>query len=480
MKDAPITIWHWRCDAADLARDCEDRGRADEAAAWLKVSRLDGTEIQELIRLNVYERGWCPAEIFANLGVERAHHPAIDAIPPRRPAKDRDEEIEHVIADGVAAAAFLEAADALSNAAEDAGNHFLQMKWLDVACIHVVDAEELIRDPDFRPGMSPTAILAIAERIERHRKKRERRAEALLSNSGQEPKRLRGLGRATMALRKTILAVLEEIPGPVSARQVHYRCVSLGATDNNRKSLRRVLRCVLEMRRDGSIPYSRIVDRRRRSHKRPGWDGARDLMQQAATQYRRDLWDEQDVVVHIACEKAALEGIFAEACDEYGAALYVTQGFNSESFEYEWSEDIRELNADGKRVEIVYFGDHDPSGLCLEHDARKRLERFGVKFTWRRAGLLHEDFARFDLVNVPVKATDSRAKRYLSQFGDRAAELDALSPVELRQRIASAITAVIDVERWNHLDTIASAERESLEMVAKHWDVAVNAARTAA
>jgi hypothetical protein len=288
---------------------------------------------------------------------------------------------------------------------------------------------------------------------------------------------VRGEGRRTLELRTAILAMLPELPAAVSSRQVFYQCVSRGVIENNAKSCRAVLRLLVKMRRDCSIPYSRIVDRTRRKHHEQGWDGVTEIMEAVAGQYRRDLWSDQPVIPMIACEKQALEGIFSKIVDEYGASLWTIRGFNSESFEFEWSEEIRNLTVGGKRVAIAYFGDFDPSGLAIEENSRRKLTGFGAVFSWRRGGLSQEDFDALDLVRVPVKRTDTRAKSFLTQFGDCAAELDALHPAELERRIRVAIEEHIDTAKWDRLRAVELVERDSLHVVTRNWDTAVQAAR---
>ena len=81
----------------------------------------------------------------------------------------------------------------------------------------------------------------------------------------------------------------------------------------------------------------------------------------------------------------------------------------------------------------------------------------------------------FGLVNVPVKRGDSRSAKYLAEHGDRAAELDALRPDELRRRIREAIAANVDSTAWERLQRAESAERESLDLVTRNWETAVRA-----
>ena len=286
----------------------------------------------------------------------------------------------------------------------------------------------------------------------------------------------RGRYAATQRLAAEILEVLEEYaPRTMSTRQIYYQCVSHGAVQNCQAGYDRVQRLVVELRRSGDIEYDRVVDRTRAKHQRAGWESAEDIITACGAQFRRDQWSTQRTVVMIGLEKAALEGVFAEVVDEYGASLWTLQGYGSESFLYEWATEINAHNKEGQRVEIVYFGDHDPTGFDIERAARLALEGHGADFGWRRAGLVNSDFAKYELVNVPVKASDTRAKRYLRIFGDRAAELDALPPDELHRRLVEAFDEYVDHAERERLLRNEELERESLRLVAANWGRAVAA-----
>jgi hypothetical protein len=305
------------------------------------------------------------------------------------------------------------------------------------------------------------------------------------SNSERDAKRVRGLGAKTLALRAHVADIVGTFDGSMSVRQVFYQLVSRGAVRNTPAAYEGVSRLLVTMRRDGSIPHERIVDRTRRVHKLAGWDGVREAMASLAAQYRRDPWDGQATHVHVACEKQALEGVFSRVVDDYGAPLYVLRGFASEAFVFEWAVEIQRVVEDGHNVVVAYFGDHDPSGLAIEQDCRDRLlghlsPSAAPSFTWRRCGLLFEDLDAYDLVNVPVKHGDSRARAYVAEHGDRAAELDALPPATLRDRILEAITSEIDVGAWEQVRAIEVAETESLSTVAGAFEAALAAARSAA
>jgi hypothetical protein len=295
----------------------------------------------------------------------------------------------------------------------------------------------------------------------------------------------------TETLIATVLTVLDDFPGTMSTRQVFYQCVSRGVIPNQANEYDRVQRLLVDLRRNDEIEDDRIVDRTRSKHQRPGWNGLEDILADAKSQYRRNLWRDQRAHVMIALEKDALAGVFAEVVDEYGASLWTLRGFPSLALLFDWRREILELNYEDKAVHIYYFGDFDPSGLQIEQTTKRELASEGAEFTWKRAGLLVEDFKRFEIMRVEVKrdkpATEARkakrgmpatkareakrgdpnARRFLEEFGDTAAELDALPPDELRQRIRTQIERHIHREEWERLKAQENAERESFDTMTR-------------
>lgn len=299
--------------------------------------------------------------------------------------------------------------------------------------------------------------------------------------------RRRGKGKRTLDLRQVIENILFELyPGTLmSSRQVFYQCQG-PALANSQAEYKRLCRTLVDMRRDGTVPYSRIVDRTRSMHRLDGWDSAVDIIKTAANQYRRDMWQLHGSVPMIACEKQALEGILTEVCDEFGVALWIIRGFNSESFDYEWAEEIKRLNEAGKSVYIGYLGDHDPSGRVIGEASRKKLEGFGAVFKWERLGLHPEDLSDFNLELVPLKLGtkkkkgDPRANRFRTEFGTGAAELDALPPGEVPRRIREFVEPFIEPEIQEAVERDERVQKESLDVVMRNWGAAVQAARGAA
>ncbi len=293
--------------------------------------------------------------------------------------------------------------------------------------------------------------------------------------------RRRGKGKRTLDLRDVILNVLFEVypDTTMSSRQVFYQCLG-PALSNCQAEYKRLCRTLVDMRRDGSVPYSRIVDRTRSMHRLAGWDSAVDIIEASANQFRRDMWQLHGSVPMIACEKQALEGILTEVCDEYGVALWIIRGFNSESFDYEWAEEIKRQTRAGHAIHIGYLGDHDPSGRVIGEASRKKLEGFGAVFEWERLGLHPGDLKSYGLELVPLKDGDSRANRFRTEFGTGAAELDALPPGEVPRRIREFVGQFVIENIREAVERDERVQKESLDVVMRNWGVAVEAARGAA
>jgi hypothetical protein len=68
-----------------------------------------------------------------------------------------------------------------------------------------------------------------------------------------------------------------------------------------------------------------------------------------------------------------------------------------------------------------------------------------------------------------TKRRDPRYRWYVDRYGSRCWELDALSPVVLRDRVEHAIVARLDHAAWHRAEVTERAECESLETILKAW-----------
>jgi hypothetical protein len=153
-----------------------------------------------------------------------------------------------------------------------------------------------------------------------------------------------------------------------------------------------------------------------------------------------------------------MAGVLAPITREYDVALSVVRGFVSVSFAHEIAELWSQIE---KPIFGYYLGDHDPSGLDLERDLQRKLDRYSEhRFEWERLAVLPDDFSAFNLFPLRPKGTDSRTRQFRSRGFDQCAELDAIPPSELRHRVESAIVQHIPTAEWERLRQIEALERE--------------------
>ena len=101
---------------------------------------------------------------------------------------------------------------------------------------------------------------------------------------------------------------------------------------------------------------------------------------------------------------------------------------------------------------IVYFiSDLDPSGLDLQRAWEEALANFGVRVSeFVRIGLTPEQVDDLDSARlregIAVKPSDSRAKRYIEQYGERCWETDILPAAVIEQALDAHMRSWLDVK----------------------------------
>jgi hypothetical protein len=184
--------------------------------------------------------------------------------------------------------------------------------------------------------------------------------------------------------------------------------------------------------------------------------------------YRRDNWQDQTNYCEVWSEKATVLGSVRPIADKYGITLRVCHGFGSTGMESDVGSRFENL---GKRITIFYLGDHDPSGHIIEEDMHRRVQTAsGIKFKMVRLAIHPADIECFNLPPQTIKKSDSRAASFRHRFGEEAStvELDALPAAELRDRIESAVSGLIEYDTWNRQVRVQEMELECIRKIADH------------
>lgn len=284
----------------------------------------------------------------------------------------------------------------------------------------------------------------------------------------------RGKAQRSLALIEAAEATLDAIQ-PAGVRAVCYRLftqgliASMAKTETNRVSTQLVW-----AREQEVIPWEWIVDETREAERTPAWADPAAYIAVVQRSYRRDRWQQQPRRVEVWSEKGTVRGTLAPVLREYGVTFRVMHGYSSATMVKEVAEATED---DATPLLALYVGDYDPSGLHMSAvDLPARLDKYGANVELVRLALTAEDTADPTLPGFPAadKRKDPRYGWYVPRYGDRCWELDALSPVILRERVEEAIGDVIDWEAWDRCGRAEAAECESLATVLDGWRAGIS------
>jgi hypothetical protein len=163
-----------------------------------------------------------------------------------------------------------------------------------------------------------------------------------------------------------------------------------------------------------------------------------------------------------------VRGTLAPILKTYGVTFRVMHGYGSATAIKEIAD---ESNASEKLLMALYVGDWDPSGLHMSSvDLPARIHQYGGYVELRRLALTEADTkSGLPSFHVETKRQDPRYRWFREQYGTRCVELDAMSPVVLRQRVEEAIREEIDHEAWHRAAVAERAEIESLTDILSRW-----------
>jgi len=293
----------------------------------------------------------------------------------------------------------------------------------------------------------------------------------------------RSESKRSTELIEAALRILNEI-APATVRQTFYQLVVIELIANCTAAYRRVSRLLTIARRDGRIPFEKIVDRSRQTHDHVGWDDLEHLaynMELTLQEYRRDYWQDQPIHTEVILEKDAMSGSIMPVVKDYGLLLHPVRGFDSTSNVHQIAKRLVACRRTGKRVHILYLGDFDASGTDMDRDVKARIEDYMnlvlrdegkrrdqhlCQVEVERVAIFQSDIDKYRLPPQEVKNSDPRAKTFIRRHGSRTVELDALSPDVLRDRLRTAIERLIDQRAWQRAKLVEEAQQKTCQRYA--------------
>jgi hypothetical protein len=274
----------------------------------------------------------------------------------------------------------------------------------------------------------------------------------------------RRIQRSTYPVWIAALRAFDNNGTPATVRQTFYALTVARVIPKTEQGYKQVDRHLLKMRRFGLVPYDFLADNTRWMRKRASYTSLADFLERSQGLYRKAVWDDLDVRVEIWIEKDALAGVVYPITDRWDVPLMVTRGYSSETFVYEAAQNI---NDEGKKTFIYYFGDYDPSGVGIPQDVLRKLESWTTLVTFTRMAVNPDQITSMQLPTRPTKRTDSRAKMW---FGD-SVELDAIPPNALRDLVQRVIESHLPSDHLAQIARVERIERQTLAEIIENWTI---------
>lgn len=159
----------------------------------------------------------------------------------------------------------------------------------------------------------------------------------------------------------------------LTLRQLHYQLVTQNWIVNHDTAYKKLGSILDDCRYSGVIDWDAIEDRGRVPYIPYYVNSAQEAVDDTISQFRIDRQEKQQNCVELWTEKDALSGILKRTTNKYHIRLVVNKGYTSSSAIYNAYKRVVSRLLAGQKVTILYFGDHDPSGLDMVRDIKARL-----------------------------------------------------------------------------------------------------------
>ena len=159
----------------------------------------------------------------------------------------------------------------------------------------------------------------------------------------------------------------------ITLRQLYYQLVSRDFIPNHDKVYKKISSIKDDIVYSGLLDWDLFEDRGRVVSVPYYEDNIKSALQRTIDSYRLDRQEGQPCLIEVWTEKDAISNILNRVTRRYTIPLVVNKGYTSSSAIYTAYERFIEAIGEGKKIKILYFGDHDPSGLDMIRDIEDRL-----------------------------------------------------------------------------------------------------------
>jgi hypothetical protein len=274
-----------------------------------------------------------------------------------------------------------------------------------------------------------------------------------------------------IVLVNLILSDYESQGFRLTLRQLYYQLVSRAYIPNTVRSYKNLGNLVSDARQAGLIDWYMIEDRGRYTSIPSHWRNPGEIIDGAAASFRTDPWIDQPYHIEVMVEKDALSGVLDPICRKLDVGITANKGYSSSSTTYNIAKRIYYKQKAGKKICVLYLGDHDPSGIDMTRDVKKRLQLYsGIDdIEVVRLALNWDQIEMWKPPENPAKETDARFEAYAAEFGTSSWELDAVEPKVLADLVKDIVLKRIDVPKWKAAKAREKAMRLELKQFAAKY-----------
>lgn len=280
-----------------------------------------------------------------------------------------------------------------------------------------------------------------------------------------------------LSMINKIIEEYKESGYKLTLRQLYYQLVSRDIIENKLSEYSKLSVLITKGRMAGIVDWDAIEDRLRVPDSPSAWDSPQQILKAVANQYRKDRMNGQENHIEVWVEKDALSGVLKRVSYPFGVALMVNRGYSSTTAVHDAYGRFVEAWDAGKKVYVLYLGDHDPSGIDMVRDIKERIRIFrgcdvedlDKEFEIQRIALTTEQVRRYNPPPNPAKFSDPRASAYVAQYGKTCWEVDALPPEVLNKLVTDAITHLIDYEKYEEVLAEEEIDKKKLKKLIDNW-----------
>jgi hypothetical protein len=290
------------------------------------------------------------------------------------------------------------------------------------------------------------------------------------------------LTRGELAERLLEIAEQDDDGEPKTGRRFYYLALSHGYikpdmsdTAEGKRSrdaaYDRVTSVLGILRKQGRLPWAAVLDLTRDLDEWRTYESPREARAALRRNYDEDRWLGQPYYPILIVEKDTMEPVCQPMAQHWQMPFASSRGYSSLRLQYDVARMLRRRHAKtGQRAIIFFVSDLDPSGLDLQRAWENALANFGAPEAFIRIGLTREQVRDnrdvrgrpLTELSIEVKASDSRSRSFIAQYGNRCWETDVLPPAIIRQALDHHIHTWLNHKLWQRRDSEIERTRSLL------------------